>query len=229
MAAPSALQHYRSPRNVFLIATAGFAVLVMATIASIVSGYMELTLINEAQAGARITSEEANANDRRQMLVAYMFLGISVLATVAFLFWIYRISDNADILKQPTEQVKRFSPWGAVGWWFCPILNLFRPYQVVKELWLRNEASGPRAVLMPVWWFLWIVNGIIGQFFLRQAFSGNQPATIDELKGQNQLGLFSDGLTIVAIALVVIVIWLITKGQERKHRRLSDAARATAE
>ncbi|MYC30392.1 MAG: DUF4328 domain-containing protein [Chloroflexi bacterium] len=222
----AALRHYRAPRNLAIIVIVGFVLLGIVTVASIVSSYMELSLITQVQAGEPITTEEAESNDLRQAVVGYIFVGVTILAIVAFLFWIYRISDNADILKFPGEQAKRFSPWGAVGWWFCPFLNLWRPYQVVKELWLRSEARGPRSLLMPIWWFLWIVNGLIGQIFLRNLLTGNQPETIDDLAGQNQLGIFSDGLSLLALALVVILVWLITNGQEGKWQRLAEATSA---
>ena len=217
----AALRHYRTPRSLAITVIVGFVLLGIVTVASMVSSYMELNLITQVQAGEPITTEEAESNDLRQAVVAYFFAGATILAIVAFLFWIYRISDNADILKLPNEQAKRFSPWGAVGWWFCPFLNLWRPYQVVKELWLRNDARGPRSLLMPIWWFLWIVNGLIGQFFLRNLLTGNQPETIDDLAGQNQLGIFSDGLSLLAITLVLILVWQITKGQEGKWQRLA--------
>ena len=226
MASNSALQYYRPARKLAFTALALFFLLGIATTISIASSYMELGLIDRAQGGERISNQEAESNDRRQQLVGYALMGVNILAIVAFLFWIYRVSDNADILKSPGEQAKRFSPWAAVGWWFCPFLNLWRPYQVVKELWLRSEASGPRGILMPIWWFLWIVSGLIGQIFLRNLISGNQPQTLSDLEGLGQLRIVSDLLSLLGMALVIVLVWQITKGQEDRRERLGSGDNA---
>ena len=80
---------------------------------------------------------------------------IFIILGVTFLRWIYRINRNLHTLSG--EQLT-FTPGWSVGWYFIPIANLFKPYQVMKEIWRvsqRNEST--TYALLSWWWFLWIV------------------------------------------------------------------------
>jgi hypothetical protein len=56
------------------------------------------------------------------------------------LYWFYKATDNTHILGAKGI----FSPSMAVIWWFIPILNLWKPYQLVQQIW---KASNPLTVL----------------------------------------------------------------------------------
>lgn len=108
--------------------------------------------------------KKAEANDARQA-VAGMLFGLGVLASfVLLLVWVYRAYKNLHALRAP--QI-RFSPAGSVGWWFCPILNLWKPYQIMSDVAMGSEAN-PGATrsgmtsLVTGWWIAWILVGIFG-------------------------------------------------------------------
>lgn len=83
---------------------------------------------------------------------------------ITFCIWIYLAHRN---LRAFGVRYLRFTPGWAVGWFFIPVANLFRPVQVMAELW---RASGPdtsltgrrphsasgTAVLAP-WWASYLV------------------------------------------------------------------------
>lgn len=89
------------------------------------------------------------------------FLLFIALVTL-FSVWVYRVNSNARALG---AQGMRFSPRWAVGWFFVPIMNFFRPYQVVREVW---KASDPKVltqwdqkktpVLLKAWWAAWLLS-----------------------------------------------------------------------
>src|SRR5262249_102640 len=41
--------------------------------------------------------------------------------------------------------------WGGFGSWFVPIINLIRPYQLVREVW-RAAGAGSSGTIVVVWW-----------------------------------------------------------------------------
>lgn len=48
-----------------------------------------------------------------------------------------------------------------------PILNLFRPYQAMREVWMASHFRGnwhgePTPALLIAWWALWIITNILG-------------------------------------------------------------------
>lgn len=84
--------------------------------------------------------------------------------------WIYRASANAHALSNEMT----VSPGWAVGSYFIPILNLFKPFQGMKEAWLAshhrsNWHGEPTPGLLIVWWTLWLVTNILGNISLRMS------------------------------------------------------------
>ena len=84
--------------------------------------------------------------------------------------WIYRATANAHALSDEMT----VSPGLAVGSYFIPILNLFKPFQGMKEAWLAshhrsNWHGEPTPGLLIVWWTLWLVTNILGNVSLRMS------------------------------------------------------------
>jgi hypothetical protein len=85
--------------------------------------------------------------------------------------WIYRASANAHSFSDEMT----ISPGWAVGWYFIPIANLFKPYQAMRETWMAshyrgNWHGGPTPGLLVGWWALWIVTNILGNLSFRFSF-----------------------------------------------------------
>jgi hypothetical protein len=78
-------------------------------------------------------------------------------AILVFAVWTYRMNANIHALGSNL----RFTPGWAVGWYFVPIANLWKPYQVMRELWLvsNNPAdwqTGRTSKLLSWWWTAWL-------------------------------------------------------------------------
>ncbi len=72
--------------------------------------------------------------------------------------WIYLTSQNSHLISSDTME---FSPGWAVGWYFVPIANFWKPYQAMKEIWMIN-VSDTIPSIYPWWWFLWILTTYLG-------------------------------------------------------------------
>ena len=91
-----------------------------------------------------------------------LFLIAFIACVIIIGRWIYRASANAHALSDEMT----ISPAGAVGWYFVPIMNLFKPYQAMREIWLASHFRGnwhgePSPSLVGIWWALWIVVNIL--------------------------------------------------------------------
>jgi len=95
-----------------------------------------------------------------------------LLATfITFGMWIHRSHRN---LRALGAEELRFTPASAVGYFFVPLLNLWKPYQAMKELWQASASPGhwegmPCGPLLGTWWTLWLGAGIAGQVSTRMA------------------------------------------------------------
>src|ERR1700754_3506800 len=99
---------------------------------SIVSSLFELKLLNDLQGGLTLAPGEAESNDLRQQIIAIVRFPLLVTTIIVFAVWIHRANRNARALGAVGM---RFSPGWAVGWFFVPIANLWKPYQAMKEIW----------------------------------------------------------------------------------------------
>lgn len=115
---------------------------IAVSIMAIGSGYLEIQLMKDIIAGAASEpgfTETANANDTRQMVIGILQFVVFMLSLVLFLRFVYLSNRNASIL---AKRKLRFSLGWSVGWFFIPIASIWKPYQVVSEIWnVSCEAS----------------------------------------------------------------------------------------
>ncbi|MEO1530200.1 MAG: DUF4328 domain-containing protein, partial [Planctomycetota bacterium] len=94
-------------------------------------------------------------------LLSYLVCGI------VFLVWVHRTTSNGHALGGNGLT----SPGWAVVFWFIPILNLFRPYQSLRDVYRvslgRNSPGSLETVAVPgffgAWWTFWVVSSILGR------------------------------------------------------------------
>lgn len=104
----------------------------------------------------------------------HFLLSISWLATYAvtivfFCFWIYRLARNVRAL---SGRRLSFSAGLAVGYYFIPILSLWKPYQAMKEIWKgsanpQGRRSTRASPLVGWWWTFWILTSAFNYFVAR--------------------------------------------------------------
>ncbi|MFZ2070782.1 MAG: DUF4328 domain-containing protein [Halobacteriota archaeon] len=155
-----------------------------------------------------------------------MQLIIFLFMLVVFFMWIHRVHRNLLALGACDL---RFTPGWAIGWFFVPIMNLIRPYEVVKEIYKASDpnvdisdgCSWKNAYTSPVigmWWELWLISGIVGYALLRIS-SGAETLSDFELMSLVMLG--SDTLSFIAFILLIIVVRSIDTRQEEKSKRVA--------
>jgi hypothetical protein len=185
---------------------------VVISVIAIVSGALEFQMLQDVQAGTFDDDENfedlAIANDMRQGIVAIAQLLILVTSGVLILMWIFRANFNAHRLGAAGMG---FSPGWAVGWYFIPVANLWKPYQAMKEIWQASASpehweSEGRSGLLPLWWTLWIVSIFVDNAALRLALRDDQD--LEELFAANGVTLVSDFL---AIPLAVVLLLVVRK------------------
>jgi hypothetical protein len=167
--------------------------------------YMILNAI--AQTGSFYTDVLSGRTPGVLSLTDYLTLAnilVLLVTSIVVLRWIYRASVNAHAAAPDLT----ITPGWAVGWYFVPIANLWKPFQAMKEIWLgshfgANWEAGYTSDLLNWWWGLYILDSFIGNASWRLA------ATAPELSAE--LGLV-DG--VITIPLSLILIWIMRQVTE---------------
>lgn len=175
---------------------------------AILSGLAQLELLNRAASGAAITEAEVAANDARHSMIG-VFQGLTFVATaICWLVWLHRAYANLSLMGTKKAD---YTPGLAVGYWFVPVMNLFRPYQITKELWLRSvrrnaaesiKEFAPLAVL-PWWWGIYLIYAFLGQALMSWSFRAKE---IGELQGVTIMGIILDAVIILSAVLALVVV-----------------------
>lgn len=156
-----------------------------------------------------------------QSLIALMNLAVFIGAIVVFLVWLHRTYTNLPALRAETTE---FTPGWAVGWWFIPLANLVKPYQVMRNVWAESDpevelekgflssvqAGAPG--FMMVWWGFWLVSNfasnVTGRVF--------DPTDIRTVEISGYFFILAGILRGIAAALAIKVIYQITERQEQR-------------
>jgi len=89
---------------------------------------------------------------------------LELLAAVVFLIWQYQAATTARILGYPARR----SPALGVGSWFIPVVNLWFPYQALRDL----LPAGHRARPLVFWaWICFLLTGLAAVFSELIAFA----------------------------------------------------------
>ena len=116
-----------------------------------------------------------------------------------------------------------FTPGWCAGWFFVPIMNLFRPYQAVKEIYQASDPEcGPHdwqgrgAGLVGLWWALWIISNILDSIESRIGQMEDPQALLVSC----WVGVFGSAMGVLLCVAVAKVVRSIQSRQLTKARRV---------
>jgi hypothetical protein len=135
---------------------------------------------------------------------------LAFVTSTIFLIWLYRSYTNLRPLRSAPV---KFSPRGAVGWWFLPIANWFKPFQAVRELWRQSDPEfGPLdavelgrnrlPIYFSLWWGFWLTSHLIPTALRQLAYFGVGSRTQMALLAGVLAGPLSFGAAVTAILVV---------------------------
>jgi len=201
------------------------SIVILIDVISVIFDFSQIQLLSRVQAGIPVTEGEAIANDSRQAMMGFVYLVAFIITGVAFCFWIYRSHRNLPALG---ARNLKYSPAWAVGGFFVPVLNLFRPYQVTKEIWKASDPNigpgsgldwqdAPTSPLVGWWWVIFIVSSFASYFLLRMTLSAE---TISDFMSLSVMTLVIDIFDILAAILAIILVRTIDQRQRTKNQQM---------
>jgi hypothetical protein len=208
------------------------AVVIFFAVIQGVIGLVTIKLENDAMNLVKIANASEvpdmasiTANDSMRVNLALGSAGAMLIGIIVYLMWIHRAHKN---LQPLGNRMLEFTPGWAAGWYFVPFLNLVRPFQVMREIaggsdpdtMPRSGTEWQAASLSPVigaWWAAYVISGIFGRIVGGQVGRANGP---DEFASAMQFSMVSDLVDLVALALWITVICIVTRSQYARYTNL---------
>lgn len=108
---------------------------------------------------------------------AWPLIALYLVLVVMVGMWIYRAAHNARLVRPSMQN----SPGWAVGWYFIPVANLWKPYQAMSEIWrISCHPDSWKSVRTPAvmgwWWAGWLLSNMISNGANRAATSATTDA-----------------------------------------------------
>ena len=136
---------------------------------------------------------------------------------VVFIGWTRRLYRNIDEL----GGARRFTPGWAVGAWFVPILNFWRPRQVLDDVWRTSsperwqgtQAMG-RSGLLDAWWAAFIIAGIGSR--IANAGLASEDVNAGDIR-------FTGVVDLLYLAAAVLAFWVVTRITEEQEAHAAHA------
>jgi len=187
------------------------------------SSWQQLQLIQDLARGANIPDAVVEASDARQQLIGFGQLGLGLVSAVVFLMWTSAITKR---LTQLGVIDMRYAPRWSVWGFIIPIVNLFRPYQVMSELWKASEvvpgpddpwAKKPTPLIVGVWFAILILDTIVGRLASSRTFD-----TIEQVTQIAWLTVLFDALGVVTALLALRLVAEIDGRLRISERRLAE-------
>ena len=190
---------------------------------SLISDFMELNLLNQLREGLFETDEmatqAAEANDDRQGIIALFYLPVYFLSVVLFFVYVYRSNHNSRYLG--AKDLKQSPAW-AVIWAFIPIMNVWKFYQALKEIWQSSlDPMNWRQVKIPslllIWWIVYLVSNSIA---MRTFIYSLREETVENLIMTTKLSIATEIIELPLLLMSIMLIRKITKAQVESFQKL---------
>ena len=123
--------------------------------------------IGEASGAIEMEGEALGSAEMAAAFIYIVYLIALLAAIVSVSTWIYRAHAN---LHAAGFEDLRYTPGWAVGWYFVPFANLFKPFEAMRELWNSSTANAvdtDHDGHLGPWWGSWILGNILSNIGAR--------------------------------------------------------------
>lgn len=191
------------------IAIIFFIITAMLEAGSFLGDFVEYGYMEKFSAGIAISDEKIELLEILQLVFGIAYILIFILVIIMFIRWFRRAYYNLALFV-PTEST---DGWAA-GAWFVPFYNLYKPKQIMMELYNKTnrilKLDNPKyqrreTDIVGIWWLLWIVSNIGTNVSTRRYLRAE---TAEEF--MNSL-LISMPMSILSIIAAILLIFIIKK------------------
>jgi hypothetical protein len=195
-------------------------------VVAFVSDYLEFDLYDGIVGGSHFTQGQIDATDNRQAVVAGLEFVAFVAAAIVFLLWFHGAYRNL----RAVGGHQRYGEGWAIGAWFVPVLNVFRPKQIANDIWRGSDPATPHRApadddrvppLLAWWWGVFLVSAWVQNIAARAFFGGSSAS---DIRSADRFSMAGDALDLVAALLAIVVIRAMTERQSARASALTAVA-----
>jgi hypothetical protein len=225
------LEEYRSREWLSHLTRRWIGLVVIVTLVTAAFEAAHLSLLDGLAAGDYPDSPAVLDSEAR-IAVAYLVLLVAwVVAGVLFVAWTFRAYKNVQALG---ARDMRFGNGWAIGGWFVPILSLWRPKQVIDDVWRSADPDlpptapaylwidGPIPRLLTAWWVVWVGATVLGWASARVGMG-----TLSTARIGFGLDLVASVVQAVAGVLAMRVVFMVTRRLRNRADKVSAPAGPT--
>jgi hypothetical protein len=197
--------------------------------AALWSSWQQVQLIQDVARGANISDAELTANDSRQQMFGIAQLALGLVSAVVFLMW---TSAHTKRLIELGVTDMRYAPTWSVWGFIVPIINLFRPYQVMSELWKASDlmpgpddpwVKKPTPLIVNLWFAILVVDNVAGRLLSRADLD-----TIEQVLRASWFTVLFDALGVVIAVVALRLVAEIDARLRMSEARLAETPARTA-
>jgi hypothetical protein len=152
---------------------------------------------------------EANSYDMIIGVLSLLMVPIYIAGVVFYCIWKVKCAKNCRVWSNRSFQ---FTPGWSVGFYFIPIVMLWKPFQAMSEIWdatFEGSEKREQTGVVGWWWALYIITNLISNLSTRAEFQEYQALSFWS-------GLVYAGLSIPLLLLIIRIIDQITFGQKAR-------------
>lgn len=194
---------------------------VVLYVAALALDAWQLNTLHAIPDGEYLDAATAGTIDRATLAIGLPLIAVIAAGAIVFLVWLYRA--YANLFPLGAEHLNSTPGW-AVGVYFIPIFNLFRPYQVMAELWRKSDVNvwtteAKSAAIVGWWWGGCIAAWLASRASFRAA---SRVENLSDLIVSCYVSLVESSTAIVMTVLTIVVVRGIVRMQtERAAKVLS--------
>jgi Domain of unknown function (DUF4328) len=186
----------------------------------------QAALLEDAEAGNLVSITDARASDNAVQGSAMLLIVVTIIAAVFVMLWAYKARSNAEAYT--TSPFRRSKGW-AIGGWICPIVSLWFPLQVMKDIWTASDTDRPDTfavkawsvtAIIPLWWTCFLGTSVLFRL------SGSVYGSADTASGVHQallLDFASAAADIAAAVMFIFIVATVTRFQAERYENVRSA------
>jgi hypothetical protein len=218
---------FRSPQWLGLVGIFLLGVVILFTAAEGYSTIHLYRLQHESMPDGQLDTKAISVWGSLWNILNVTIWPMSIIAHLWMIAWVYRCHRNLESLGHGALDSKHI--W-AVICWFVPVLNLFCPFQVVREIWWRSHPlatnspdSAPASHLVFWWWLLKVAAAVTA--YMSRWFSSYE--TGPQYYTWLRTFLLSCACDVLSAMLAMLIIYRISQWQLARYRRLQESSAVT--